>query len=184
MSRSTVYNSGMTGGFDKVNQRNKDLMEDFLAYAVISKSPQTVDQYRNWLTIFFCWNREHNSDAFFVDVKKREIANYFGWLSQKGASPARIGTLKAVLSSLSNYVELMYEDKYPNFHNQTKGIEGLPPTRVRKKTVLTTDEVDGILRKLVEDGENFKCHYTLGMAFLYGAVPTLHKNRNLLYVKF
>jgi hypothetical protein len=106
--------------------------------------------------------QEHNENRFFVDVKKREIASYFGWLSEKGSSPARIGTLKAVLSSLSNYVELMYEDKYPNFHNQTKGIESLPPTRVRKKTVLTPDEVNGILKKLVDDKEyEIACYVAL-----------------------
>ena len=162
MSRSLVYNQGMTGGFAKVSEQNKALMEDFLGYAGISKSPQTVNQYRNWLMIFFCWNLEHNENRFFVDVKKREIASYFGWLSEKGSSPARIGTLKAVLSSLSNYVELMYEDKYPNFHNQTKGIESLPPTRVRKKTVLTPDEVNGILKKLVDDKEyEIACYVAL-----------------------
>ena len=47
----------MTDGFANVNEQNKALMEDFLGYAGISKSPQTVQQYRNWLMIFFCWNR-------------------------------------------------------------------------------------------------------------------------------
>lgn len=162
MSRKTVYNYGMTVGYEKVSEENRDLVEDFLSYSGLSKSPQTVVQYKNWLMVFFCWNKDSNGDAFFTDVKKRDFAKYFGWLMEKGSSPARLSCLKAVLSSLSNYIELMYEDKYPSFHNQTKGIDSIPEARVRKKTVLTTDEVDSMLKTLVDRKEyQLACYIAL-----------------------
>lgn len=152
--RSTVYNDNITASWNKVSRQNRRLVKEFLQYCKSNdKSPQTIKQYEEWLKIFFCWNLDENEDKFFVDLKKRDFVNYFGYLRDLGHSPNRIATLKSVLSSLSLEIELLYEDLYPNFRNQLRGLEPVHITKVREKTVLENEEIDKILSSLVEQKE-------------------------------
>jgi len=152
--RKTVYNSNMTEDWEKVNPKNQTLVKEYMQYLKSAdKSPQTQKQYFEWLKVFFCWNYKENSDKFYIDLKKRDFVNYFGYLRDKEVSPNRIATLKSVLSSLSNEIELLYEDEYPNFKNQLRGMEAIHITKVREKTVISTEQLDTILNILVEKGE-------------------------------
>ena len=66
-------------------------------------------------------------------------------------SANRIASLKSVLSSLASEIELLYEDEYPTFRNQLRGLEPIHIETVREKTVLSDEQINNILQKLVED---------------------------------
>ena len=152
--RSTVYHEEITKNYDKVCEANRKLVKNFLQYLKSNnKSPQTIFQYENWLKIFFCWNYTENEDKFFIDLKKRDFINYFGYLRDLDVSSNRIASLKSVLSALSNEIELLYEDEYPHFKNQLRSLEAIHITTVREKTVLTNEDLVNILQKLVDKKE-------------------------------
>lgn len=166
MGRSTVYNNNLTDDWDNVRKENRKLVQDFIKYCKSNdKSPQTMHQYEEWLKVFFCWNYKENDDKFFIDLKKRDFVYYFGWCRDLGMSANRIASLKSVLSSLSSEIELLYEDEYPSFHNQLRGLEAIKISTVRPKTVISDEEMVKILEGLVEAKEyQTACYLALACA--------------------
>jgi len=163
MGRGTVYNKDITADYEKVCDKNKKLVTDFLKYMKsLDKSPQTIKQYEEWLKVFFSWNYSENEDKFFIDLKRRDFVYYFGWCRDLGMSANRIATLKSVLSSMSTEIELLYEDVYPNFHNQLRALEPVHIAPVRQKTVISDEEMAKILQKLVDKEEyQIACYLAL-----------------------
>lgn len=154
--RKTVYNNIVTDeDWEKVCDHNVDLLQEFIQYnKSIDRSPQTVKQYFYQLKIFFVWNLKYNKNKPFYEVKKRDFVRYFGWVSEDlQASPNRIASLRAVLSSLSNYIERFMdeEEDYENFRNIVKIIESPAKVAVREKSVFTETDINEMLDKLVED---------------------------------
>lgn len=166
MGRSTVYNDNLTSDWDKVSKKNTQFVKDFIRYGQSNnKSPQTLHQYEEWLKVFFCWNYKENDDRLFVELKKRDFVNYLGWCRDLGMSDNRVASLKSVLSSLSSEIELLYEDVYPNFHNQLRGLEAVHISTVREKTVISDKQMMEILQKLVEQKEyQVACYLALACA--------------------
>ena len=112
MARKTQMNQITTPELmAQVNPENIRLRDDFLLYLQsIQRSAGTIVQYRSDLNIFFVFNLLHNDNKPFRDVKKRAIVAYQHWLiNEHGNSPARVRRLKAVLSSLSNYIDNILE---------------------------------------------------------------------------
>ena len=154
MSRKTVYNQNLTSKWEEVSEKNKEFVSDYIKYLkTVDRSPQTIHQYEEWLKVFFCWNYTENGDKLFVELKKRDFVYYFGWCRDLGMSDNRIASLKSVLSSLSSEIELLYEDVYPSFHNQLRGLEPIHITTVREKTVMSEEELAKILQGLVDKKE-------------------------------
>lgn len=154
--RKTVYNKIVEeGDIDRVNKRNIALKNDFLYYlASVDKSPQTIKQYGNDINIFFVWNLKNNRNRFFVDIRKKEFVNFQGYcINTLGWSPKRIKRVKSCISSMSNYIENMLDDEYPNYRNVICKIESPTNTPVRDKTILTVSDVDRVLRFLTEMAE-------------------------------
>ena len=166
MGRQTVYNDNLTQNWDKVSTENRQLVADFIRYCKANdKSPQTIFQYEEWLKVFFCWNYNENGDKFFINLKRRDFVYYLGWCRDNGMSTNRIASLKSVLSSLSSEIELLYEDVYPNFHNQLRALEPVNITTVREKTVISDKQMVEILEKLVEKKEyEIACYLALACA--------------------
>ncbi len=166
MGRSTVYNDNLTQDWGLVSDQNKKLVRDFIKYCKSNdKSPQTIKQYEEWLKVFFCWNYKENEDMFFINLKKRDFVYYFGWCRDLGMSSNRIASLKSALSSLSSEIELLYEDVYPDFRNQLRGLEPIHISTVRKKTVISDEEIAKILDGLTKAG-NYQeaCYLALACA--------------------
>lgn len=163
MGRTTVYNDKLTEDWDKVSEKNKKLVKEFIFTCKSNdRSPQTIHQYEAWLKVFFCWNYKENEDKFFIDLKKRDFIYYFGYLRDLGLSPNRIAALKSCLSSLSNTLEQLYEDEYPTFHNQLRGLEPVHITTVRDKTILSPEQIDNILKELTDKKEyQLACYVAL-----------------------
>lgn len=151
--RSTVYNEITSKEkLAQVNEENKQLANDFCEYLEsIDRSPGTIKQYKANLNIFWCWNLEHNHNKFFVDLSKREIAKFQNHaLNEWGWSPRRVRTVKATLSSLSNYIENILDDEYVGYHPIVKKIESPVNEPVRAKTVFRVSEIQMVLNRLVE----------------------------------
>lgn len=157
--RSTVYNAITSDEkLKQVCRENIDLENDFLEYlASADKSKETIKQYKANLHIFWCWNLDNNSNKFFVKMTKREFSkfqshaiNVWQW------SPKRVRTVRATLSSLSNYIENILDDEFPGFKSIVCKIEAPPDSEVREKSVFKNEEIDEVLRKLAEDGEYMK----------------------------
>lgn len=165
--RTTVYNDITSKEkLKEVNPENISLENDFLEYlGSIDRSKGTIKQYKANLHVFWCWNLEFNNNKFFVDLNKREIAkfqshaiNVWNW------SPKRIRTVKATISSLSNYIENILDDEFKDYKPIVRKIESPADEAVRVKTVFKMEDLQPLLDKLVADKEYMKaCVLALAM---------------------
>lgn len=153
MARKTQYHKNLVTEekMNKVSELNRSLLKDFLDYCVASnKSSKTIYQYKSQLRIFFVWNMENNENVFFVDIKKRDYIKFFQYLSEDlGASPNRVASLRAAISSLSNYIERVRDDEFPLFKNAVKNLEPVQRQTVRDKTVIDENIIVFILSTLI-----------------------------------
>lgn len=167
MGRSTKMNSITSEAkLAQVNQENTQLLRDFLDYLrSIQRSETTIHGYENDIQIAWVWCLENNGNKFFVDWTKRNIVAYQNWLLNSNSnSPARIRRLKAALSSLSNFIEAVLDDEYPNFRNIINKVENPVNRPVREKTVWEDEELDSLLEKLIENEDYEKaCFLALAM---------------------
>ena len=150
----------------EINPENARLISDFMDYLrSTQKSETTINVYRNDLEIAMVWCLKFNNNKFFVNWSKRDIVSFQNWLvNVNGNSPARVRRLKATLSSLSNYIEAVLDDEYPGFRNIIHKIESPVAQPVREKTVLSDDQLDGLLTQLTEKGAYEKaCMLALAM---------------------
>lgn len=155
MARKTVYNHITDEeSLSQILPENKELTKDFLDYLQsIDRSPNTIDQYRSDLDIFFVYNLKYNDNKRFTEITKREFARFQNHvINEWGWSPKRTRRVKSVLSSLSNYIEniLDEEPEYENYRSTIKKIESPINQTVREKTVFTEEEIQSLLDWLVE----------------------------------
>lgn len=166
MARKTVMNSITSPELlAQVNPENIQLMNDFLDYKrSVKMSEGTIAGYKNDIEIAFVWCLKYNGNKFFVDWTKRNIVAYQNWLiGNNENSPARVRRLKASLSSLSNFIENILDSEFPNFRNIINKVENPANMPVREKTVLSDEDIDGLLNRLSEAGEREKaCLLALG----------------------
>lgn len=165
--RTTVYNDITSEEkMSQVNPENLQLENDFIEYLEsVDRAKSTIKQYRAILHVFWCWNLEFNNNKFFVDLTKREIAKFQNHgLNVWGWSPRRVRTVKAVLSSMSNYIENILDDEFEGYRPIVRKIESPANEAVREKTIFTEEELQGLLNVLVERKEYMKaCEVALAM---------------------
>lgn len=168
MGRKTKHNYITTPELiGAINPENKRLVNDYLIYLrSMNRSETTIAAYKSDLDIFFVWVLQNANNKFFVDLTKRDLVSYQNWLINNNEnSPARVRRLKAVISSLSNYIENILDDEYPNYRSIVKKIENPVNTPVRAKTILEESDCKLLLDKLVERKEYQKaCMFALAMA--------------------
>jgi len=153
MARSTVYHNIVTDGlYEQVNPDNKDLLEEFVEYLrSIGRSDLTIVNYISDIKICFVWCLKHNKNKFFIDFTKRDIIKYQGWLINKlNLSPSRVRRLRSAISSMSEFVENILDDDYPNFRNIVNKIPAPENRPVREKTVFEDKDIDRLLDILVD----------------------------------
>lgn len=165
--RTTVYNDITSEEkMSQVNPENLQLENDFIEYLEsVDRAKSTIKQYRAILHVFWCWNLEFNNNKFFVDLTKREIAKFQNHgLNVWGWSPRRVRTVKAVLSSMSNYIENILDDEFEGYRPIVRKIESPANEAVREKCIFSEEELQDILDKLVEKEEYMKaCVLALAM---------------------
>ena len=157
--RTTVYNEITSKEkMDKVNLDNIQLENDFIEYLEsVDRAAGTIKQYKANLHVFWCWNEEYNKNKFFVDLTKREIAKFQNHaINEWKWSPSRIRTVKATLSSLSNYVENILDDEYEDYRPIINKIESPVNEPVREKTIFKHEELEALLNDLVDQKEYMK----------------------------
>ena len=167
MGRKTKMNSITSPELlAQVNPENTQLLEDFKDYLrSVQRSETTIAGYENDIQIAFVWCLQHNNNTFFVNWTKRNIVAYQNWLLNSNEnSPARIRRLKAALSSMSNFIESVLDDEFPNFRNIINKVENPVNRPVREKTVWDDSELEALLDKLVERRDYEKaCYLALAM---------------------
>ena len=156
MGRKTKQNNLTTPELiAQINPENAALARDFLDYLKSTKKADTtILTYKNDLEIAFVWGLQNNSNKPFVNWAKRDIVRFQNWLiNDNGNGSARVRRIKATLSSLSNYIENILDDEYPNFRNIINKIENPVAQPVREKTVITEEQLEHLLDVLVERQE-------------------------------
>lgn len=165
MGRKTVYNKIYNeDDWEKVNPQNKDLFNQWQTYLMSTdKSKGTIKQYYNDLRILAIFLMKNGGNKFIVDLNKRDIIAFQGYsINAWGHSSNRTRRLRSCLSSLSNFVENIMDDLYPDFRNIVNKIEAPQKKPVREKTVLTSEQVEFVLNTLVESKQYQKaCVFAL-----------------------
>lgn len=171
MSRTT-FKKVITSeeNLEKINPKNKKMAERFLKEKDTRSSDGTIENYRSDLNIFFTWNLLENDNKFFVDIKKIEFSDFFSYcMSELKWGSARFSRMRSCLSSFSNFIEKYFDEDYPMFRNVIlKAIESMPKTYRREKTILSDEQLDSLLKKLV-DGKKYQMACWLALAISSGA---------------
>lgn len=169
MGRFTVYNNITSE--EKIKNINPDniyIKNEFLDYLrSVNRATSTIKQYDSMLNIFFVWNLENNNNKEFTTITKREFAKFQNHtLNEWEWSPKRIRTVKAAISSLSNFIENIMDEEegYENYRAIIRKIENPANDVVREKSVFEKGELQELLDKLVENNEYEKaCMLSLAM---------------------
>ena len=151
-----------------INPENMRLKEDFLEYLKsVQRSAGTIRGYDNDLDIFFVYCMKKLGNKKFSEVTKRDLVSFQNWLiNENGNSPSRVRRIKSTISSLSNYITniLDDEDEFRGFRSIVKKIESPVNQPVREKTVLSDEQLDGLLALLTEKKQYEKaCMLALAM---------------------
>lgn len=154
---------------EQINPENKKLMERFLKNFATKRSPNSVVSYRSNLNIFMCWNIIENDNKFFIDIKKRELMDFFDYaVTELQWSSNRFAQCHSCLSSFSAWVENFYDEDYPTFRNLLPKIEKPVKENVREKTVLQKEDVDKLMQYF-DDNNMIQDACLLSLAISCGA---------------
>ena len=185
--RSTVYNTITSNEkLKEVNADNLQLERDFLEYLKSTdRADTTVKQYAAVMHVFWCWNLENNNNKYFVDLTKREIAKFQNHaINEWGWSPRRTRTAKSIMRSLENYVVNILDDEYPDYKKIWDKIESPVNTAVREKTVLAEEEVEYLLKYLVEAKEYMKACFVALAAYSGRRKSELLRMKESYFIKY
>lgn len=168
--RKTVYNNIVGDKYELVNKKNRQLLKEWVEYLNgINRSNLTIEQYENDFRIWAVWNFDNADDKEFFIINKRDVVRFQGYLlNELGHSPARVRRLRSTLSSLSNYVENMLDEDYPNFRNIIAKIEAPALIKVRETTIMEECDVEETLNKLTNEKRYQQACY-LALAVYGGA---------------
>jgi len=149
----------------KINKENIKLVERFLKEKSSRASNTTIVVYRSNMDIFLTWNLLHNNNKFFVDIKKIEFADFFTYaVEEMKIGSARLNNLRSVLSSFSNFIERFFDEDYPNFRNVIlRVVESAPKEERREKTILTDEQIEGLMLHLKETDTQKACWLALAV---------------------
>ena len=172
MSRETFRNVITSDELtEQINPKNIKIGERFIKEKNTRCSDATITGYKSDLKIFFTWNLLENDNKFFVDIKKIELADFFSYaVDDLKWGSSRFSRMRSCLSSLSIFIEKFYDELYPDFRNIVlRAIELMPKSARRKKTILSEEQVDGLLKHLKDelDKPNESC--LLALAICSGA---------------
>lgn len=168
MARATKHNKlGIDEKRHLFNPENVKLLEEFVIYLQsIGRSCGTIEGYINDIEMFFVYNLEKNKNKFFVDLTKKDVMFYQNYcMNVLKVGSARYRRMRSALSSMSNYIESMLDDEYPNYKPIINKIEAPPKKEAREKSVFEEEEIQRLLDYLVGNKEYCKaCCLALAMS--------------------
>lgn len=140
---------------EQINPKNKMLMERFLKNKNAKCSDLTITNYRSDLNIFFCYNLVNNENKFFIKLKKIELAEFFDYgLLELKWSGNRYSRIRSLISSFSDFICDYLDEDYPEFKNLVnKAVPKVPKIPVRKKTIITPEQVYALRDKLISENK-------------------------------
>lgn len=153
MARSTVYNDIVReDDYENFPIENTEILEEFIEYMQsIGRSELTIVNYISDIKIYFTWNLNNNKNNLFTDITKREVMRYQNWLMNTlKVSSSRVRRLKSSLSSMSNFIETVLDEDFPEFRNIINKIPAPDNQPVRVKTVFEDEELEELLDILTE----------------------------------
>lgn len=171
MGRPTEHNHlGIEEKRHLFNPNNVELLEEFIIYLQsIGRSKGTIEGYINDIEMFFVYNLERNKNKSFVELTKKDIMFYQNYcMNVLKVNSSRYRRMRSALSSLSNYIENMLDDEYPNFRNLINKIEAPPKQQAREKSVFEDEEIQKLLDYLVKK-EDYHKACCLALAVSCGA---------------
>lgn len=137
---------------EQINPKNIKLMNLFLKDKNRKCSDATMKVYKSNLDIFFCWNVLYNDNKYYPEIKRVELSEFFDFIvNELKIQGKRFSHYRSVLSGVSDIVIKYYDEEYPTFKNIVNTIiEPIPKDAVRKKTILSDNEVELIIDVLQE----------------------------------
>jgi integrase len=165
MPKRKVYNNFFNKEiYDKVNQENKDIMDDFLLeLKQIKKSAGTISQYHNDLRIAFIYIYKKLDNKSILELNKRDFRGYSLYLtSECGVSAARHNRMLCSIRSLLTFVE--NEDMYEYDTNIAKKVKGLSKEPVRDIFFLTNEQIMKLKDELIKR-EKYQFAALLALAY-------------------
>ena len=157
MARGRIYNNFYTEElWEKVNKKNKRILEDFLAeYKQRRKAKGTIDGYFQDLRIIFIYILKEHDNKCVLDMTKKDFRGMSLYFTEEcGMSAARTNRLKSAINSLLTFCE--EDDDYDYNVNMSKKVKGIPRERVRDNDddfFFTFDEFIKVRDILVERGQ-------------------------------
>ena len=150
-----IYRNTITSPelWEKVNNKNIQLMQRFLKDKNNRCSDLTIDGYDSDLRIFFTWNLLYNENKVFHEIKKIEFADFFSFGTiELQWSSSRFERLRSCLSSFSDFFEKFYGEDYLKFRNVIlKVIDKVPKSAKHEKTILSEQQVNDLLNYLSKE---------------------------------
>jgi integrase/recombinase XerD len=133
-----------------INKDNQNLMSDYIDYLYTTdKSEATIVVYKSNLNIIMCWLHERCANKPYFEITKRDVMNFQNFMVRNKLSSARIRNIRSTMSSLSDYIERMMDDEYPNFRNLIGKIPPPPSNPTREKTIMNEEDLNELLSVLV-----------------------------------
>ena len=156
MAYTKLFNPETWG---EVNSDSKDLLDDYiLELKSRGKAEKTIFQYVSDIKGFYSWVYDNAGNKSVLELKKRVFRNFFLYMTDNGASSARVNRLQ---SSIRNLLEFASndEDEYDYEQNAMKSIKGMQGEKVRDIVFLTDDQVTAIIEYLLEKKQYQKALY-------------------------
>lgn len=164
---------------NEILDKTRDIIEEFITQQQLSD--RTLKQYQSATRIFARWVHENvrpKGEALITDLRPRHARQYQDWLISMGLSNNTVKFRRSVVSSLCGFIELYYDDEYPDFRNiYSKSIPSVPKTNAKEKDPLTSKEVNKIAKQLKKEKDWQKLAWFL---FTYSTGCRREESRQLL----
>ena len=152
----------------KVNQTNKDIMEDYLMELKAQKKKETtIYQYKNDLRIVCIYVLDNCENKAFTDLGRKDFRKLVLWLTETcGVSNARANRLMSAVRTLLSYLEDDDETDYEI--NAAAKVKGLPKEAVREVVFISDDVILQLWDKLMKE-HRYKEATLLGILYDSGS---------------
>jgi len=154
MKKEHVYNNFFDPEiWEKVNNDNKELIEDYLLELKQNKKADgTISQYKGDLKILAMYVYKSLENKSFLEINKREFRNFSLYLTTDcHLSSSRHNRLFSSLRSLLTFAE--NEDDYEYDINTSKKVKGLGKEPVRDIIFLTDEQIQKLKNELINRKE-------------------------------
>ena len=146
--------------YETVNKLNKELLEDYtLELKSRNLSVKTIEQYCFDIRMMYCFIHENMDNKSILELKKRDMRNFFLMLQETGKSSSRINRVQSSIRNLLAFAE-DDEDEYEDYQrNVMLKVKSVPKLEVRDIVFIDDDQVTYLLNYLLEKEQYQKALY-------------------------